>query len=212
MNYKAVSVVAVLAVVGVIVTLVTWNSALVTRNSALVQELGDAYEIVQGLEDEVDALQTEVGRLKSQLDVLGKVYAPVYFLSPSGDGHEVVPELRLINTDSHAASIISELLTEMTEGPSKQSGLFPVFPPGTRLLGVEVVDGVAYVDFSSEILDQSVGSPVESAVVEAIVRTVTSVEGVTAVQILVRGETIPSLAGHVDLSRPISLVLPEGEF
>ncbi|MFY9424084.1 MAG: GerMN domain-containing protein, partial [Bacillota bacterium] len=83
--------------------------------------------------------------------------------------------------------------------------------PGTRLLGVEIIDGVAYVDFSREMLDQSVGSPVESAVVEAIVRTVTEVEGVSAVQILVGGETIPSLAGHVDLSRPIRLARPDHE-
>ena len=61
------------------------------------------------------------------------------------------------------------------------------------------------------MLDQSVGSPVESAVVEAIVRTVTEVEGVSAVQILVGGETIPSLAGHVDLSRPIRLARPDHE-
>ena len=33
------------------------------------------------------------------------------------------------------------------------------------------------MDFSREMFDQSVSSPVESAVVEAIVRTVTEVEG-----------------------------------
>ena len=68
-----------------------------------------------------------------------------------------------------------------------------------------MIDGVAYVDFSGEILDQSVGSPVESAMVEAIVRTVVQVAGVSSVQILVSGETVPSLAGHVDVSQPISL-------
>lgn len=196
---KVLAVLVALAVVGVI-------SGLVARNRALVEELDDAYEVVRLLEDMVDELRAEKGELETRLSDLSTVYAPVYFLAQSDEGYEVVPELRLIDTDSEPAAVISALLTQMVDGPTRQSVLFPVFPLGTRLLGVEVIDGVAYVDFSGEILDQSVGSPVESAVVEAIARTVIEVGGVRAVQILVGGETIPSLAGHVDLSRPISLV------
>ena len=130
---------------------------------------------------------------------------PVYFLAESMDGYTVVPELRLVKTDSDSAPVISALISEMIAGPSPRSLLQKVFPERTRLLGVEVIDEVAYVDFSGEILNQSVGSPVESAMVEAIVRTVIQVGGVSSVQILVSGETVPSLAGHVDVSQPISL-------
>jgi spore germination protein GerM len=201
---KVLAAVLALAVVGVTV-------GLVMRNMALVRELDDAYEVVRLLEGTIDTLRMEKGQLETRLANLSTVYAPVYFLSQSDEGYEVVPELRLIDTDSEAAPVISALLSEMAKGPTGQSPLYPVLPPGTRLLGVEIIDGVAYVDFSREMLDQSVGSPVESAVVEAIVRTVTEVEGVSAVQILVGGETIPSLAGHVDLSRPIRLARPDHE-
>ena len=42
----------------------------------------------------------------------------VYFLSQSDEGYEVVPELRLIDTDSEAAPVISALLSEMAKGPT----------------------------------------------------------------------------------------------
>jgi germination protein M len=180
-------------------------AGLVMRINALQDELAETWDIVRRRQGEIDALMIENGHLKTQIAELSHIHAPVYFLAESKDGYDVVPELRLVKTDSDSAPVISALISEMIDGPSARSLLQKVFPERTRLLGVEVIDGVAYVDFSGEILDQSVGSPVESAMVEAIVRTVVQVAGVSSVQILVSGETVPSLAGHVDVSQPISL-------
>lgn len=200
---RVLAIILVLSVAGVI-------GGLVMRNQRLDADLASADEIIEDLLEQIDRLRQRVGTLETDLAALRKVYAPVYFLSETEEGYEVVPELRLIDTDSEAAPVVSSLLSEMVKGPSKGSFLLSVLPEGTRLLGVELIGQVAYVDFSGELLNQSVGSPVESAVVEAIVRTVTGVEGVSAVQILVGGETVPSLAGHVDLSRPVSLAPVEG--
>lgn len=199
---RILAVVLVLSTAGVV-------AGVIMRNDALQRELADTWAIVHVLENEADALQAEIGQLKTEIAALSQVHAPVYFLAESEEGYNVVPELRLVRTDRDAAPLISALVSELVKGPSTRSLLLKVLPERTRLLGVEVVDGVAYVDFSGEILDQSVGSPVESAMIEAIVRTVIGVDGVTSVQILVGGETVPSLAGHVDVSRPISLAPPQ---
>ena len=195
---RILAVVLILSVAGVFV-------GLVMGIRALQDELADTWEIVRRREGEIEALEIENGHLKTQIAGLSYIHVPVYFLAESMDGYTVVPELRLVKTDSDSAPVISALISEMIAGPSPRSLLQKVFPERTRLLGVEVIDEVAYVDFSGEILNQSVGSPVESAMVEAIVRTVIQVGGVSSVQILVSGETVPSLAGHVDVSQPISL-------
>lgn len=198
----------VLAII-VVLSVAAVMGGLAMRSHRLSEDLASERGNAEILRGEIDKLRQRIGTLETDLAALRQVYAPVYFLSETEEGYEVVPELRLIDTDSEAAPVISALLSEMVQGPSKGTFLLGVLPEGTRLLGVELIGRVAYVDFSGEILDQSVGSPVESAVVEAIVRTVTGVEGVSAVQILVGGETVPSLAGHVDLSRPVSLAPAE---
>ncbi|MFY9425236.1 MAG: hypothetical protein WAQ58_10940, partial [Bacillota bacterium] len=108
---KVLAAVLALAVVGVTV-------GLVMRNMALVRELDDAYEVVRLLEGTIDTLRMEKGQLETRLANLSTVYAPVYFLSQSDEGYEVVPELRLIDTDSEAAPVISALLSEMAKGPT----------------------------------------------------------------------------------------------
>lgn len=71
-----------------------------------------------------------------------------------------------------------------------------------RLNGVRVRDGVAYVDFAGAGL--SGGSLEERLIIEQVVRTLTELEGVGAVQLLVDGETRETLMGHMYTEKPIT--------
>ncbi|HXH05089.1 MAG TPA: GerMN domain-containing protein [Vicinamibacterales bacterium] len=79
-------------------------------------------------------------------------------------------------------------------------------PPGTRLRALFITSsGEAFVDFSGEIAAAHPGgSREELFTVYAIVNAVTAnLPAVSAVQILVDGREVDTLAGHVDLRRPL---------
>jgi spore germination protein GerM len=82
-----------------------------------------------------------------------------------------------------------------------------VIPPGTTLRGFYLTDGGdAFVDLSREaITAHPGGSFLELLTVQALVQSVTSsLPSARRVQILVEGEEVETLAGHVDLRRPIA--------
>ncbi len=97
------------------------------------------------------------------------------------------------------------VVEEIVKGPTG-SQLLPTLPPGTRVLEVFVRrGGVAYVNLSSEA---STGLPggsfAELLTTYSLVNTiVTNFPATNRVQILVDDKAVPSLGGHVDLSRPL---------
>ena len=85
--------------------------------------------------------------------------------------------------------------------------LVSAVPPGTKLRTLFVTErGEAFVDFSSELVTRhSGGSTDEMLTVYTIVDVLTAnLPAVTSVQLLVEGKQIETLAGHVDLSRPLA--------
>lgn len=84
--------------------------------------------------------------------------------------------------------------------------LMSPFPDGTRLRSIYIAgDGTAFVDLSREVtIAHSGGSLDELFTVYAIVNALTTnVAEINAVQILVEGQEVDTLAGHVDLRQPL---------
>jgi hypothetical protein len=81
------------------------------------------------------------------------------------------------------------------------------FPRGTRLRALYLADdGSLFVDLSGEVTtEHSGGSLDELLTVYALVNALTTnVADVNAVQILVDGREVDTLAGHIDLRRPLT--------
>jgi germination protein M len=84
--------------------------------------------------------------------------------------------------------------------------LAPAIPTGTRLRQVYVTDrGEAYVDFSRELMTAHPGGSLnELLTIHAIVNVLTTnLPAISAVQVLVEGKEVETLAGHVDIRRPL---------
>ena len=85
--------------------------------------------------------------------------------------------------------------------------LVSAIPAGTRLRALFVSDpGTAYVDLSREVAAAHTGGSVnELLTVYAIVNVLTAnLPAITAVQVLVDGKEVETLAGHVDLRLPLA--------
>ncbi len=135
---------------------------------------------------------------------------PVLLFFPSQDGDELVPEERIIFLTSTLTSQVKQAVSEVLLGPTpredeEDASAVPAFPARTRLLAIFILDdGTAIVDLGSEASAIPQGSAAELTAVYSIVNTVTfKFPGVHRVRILLEGKEVPTLVGHVDLSRPL---------
>ena len=86
--------------------------------------------------------------------------------------------------------------------------LISAFPAGTRLRGIYLTaEGNAFVDLSGDVSAAHPGGSLDELfTVYALVNAlVSNVQEIAAVQILVEGREVDTLAGHVDLRRPLGL-------
>lgn len=132
-----------------------------------------------------------------------RISVRLYFEAPDRDG--LVPEDRDVAFSPDLAQQLRIVVDELAKGST--TGLVATLPPGTRVLDVFVHKaGVAYVNLS---LEASTGLPggsrAELLTVYSLVDTlVTNFPATSRVQILVDDKAVPSLGGHVDLSRPLA--------
>ena len=104
------------------------------------------------------------------------------------------------SASEQARRIVEALLEPAPEG------LASAIPQGTALRGLFVGErGDAYVDFNGSLrTNHPGGSASEILTVYAIVSALTvNLPAITSVQILIEGHEVDTLAGHVDLRRPL---------
>lgn len=145
---------------------------------------------------------TDQETVKNDPNVLGteKVQVVLYFADK--DGKNLVKELRQI---PKVQSIARATLEELLMGPGPESNLVQTIPKGTKLLDINIKpDGLAIVSFSRELKEKHTGgSASEGNTVYAIVNTLTQFPSVRQVQILIDDQAVETLAGHLDISKPL---------
>jgi len=116
----------------------------------------------------------------------------------------LVPRFRRIEAPMTLPAQAQLALERLTR--TRDAGVIPPLPSGTIIREVWVSPaGVAYVDFG-ETFPRLIGggSLAEIHAVYGVVATLTSsFPNIRSVQFLVSGEPIDTLAGHIDLSRPV---------
>ena len=132
-----------------------------------------------------------------------KIKARLFFVSD--DGMRLTGLEREVaygeGTVEQAREIVQAQIAPVTEP------LASAIPAGTTLRALYLTDrGEAYVDLSRELASAHPGGTInELLTVYTIVDALTvNLPAVTAVQVLVDGKELDTLAGHVDLRRPIA--------
>jgi spore germination protein GerM len=125
----------------------------------------------------------------------------LFFLSESDT--LLHPEEREITAGSSVIRQAKQTVEELIKG-SKRGYISP-FPPETKLRELFLTrDGVAYVDFSEEIVEKHLsGSSAEISTVFSVVDSLAyNFEAIKKVFILIGGQERETLGGHISLSRP----------
>jgi hypothetical protein len=130
-----------------------------------------------------------------------RIQATLFYVSD--DGAQLVPSTREVLYGSTPAEQARQIVMAQVSAPPQ--GQVSAIPAGTAVHGVFMGSkGELYVDLTPDVLHHPGGSLDETLAVYAIVNAVTSsLPGVTAVQILIDGKEVDSLAGHIDLREPI---------
>lgn len=132
-----------------------------------------------------------------------KIKATLLYVSD--DGAALVPVSREVLYGETPAEQARRILELEVQAPP--NGLRSAIPAGTTVRAVFLTaQGLAFVDLGGTILSGHSGGTLDEALaVYAIVNTVAlNLPTVNAVQILVDGKQIDSLAGHLDLRSPLS--------
>jgi spore germination protein GerM len=132
-----------------------------------------------------------------------KIKARLFYVSD--DGAKLTGTEREVpfaeGTVEQAREIIAAQLTASTEP------FVSAIPPGTSLRALYITDdGAAYVDLSGDVTRAHPGGTRnELLTIYTLVNALAvNLPAVTSVQILVDGKEVDTLAGHIDLRRPLA--------
>ncbi len=123
----------------------------------------------------------------------------LYF--PSLDKRQLVAEKRTLALAASDADRVRQIILALIEGP--RLGSDRALPPSTEVRAVFLTaDGLAYVDFSNDLLTGFVpGIASETLSAYSIVNTLTvNMTRIQRVKILIQGQEVETLDGHTDLS------------
>ena len=148
-------------------------------------------------------VEDEEQAVDSSLTPLPRRTVEIYFPSLAEQG--LVSEFREIFATATAGDQIKQIMADLISGPTIDEAT-RALPGGTRLRQAYVLDnGVAWLDFSSELAEgMTGGSEAEIMTVYSIVNSVVAnVQQVRRVGILINGQPVETLNGHLHLLRPL---------
>jgi spore germination protein GerM len=162
--------------------------------SARTGEIVKLRQYNEKLQVEKEKLQQEYVKVKRDEKVA------LFFLADTGSNAKLKPVLvPVVNGRKQPAAVLQALF----DGPPPDSGLLRLFPPETKVLGVTVKDGLATVNLNQKAAQLNLGAQGEAMAVASVVNTLTKLPEIFRVKILVEGDEVESLGGHVDLYREL---------
>ena len=154
---------------------------------------------VRGQELEYRERQIFTGRgvlLAPEGDVVNVVEALLYFVDEAGNLTAEARSLELYEGDTQTGAV----LLALENGPESKE-LLPVLPEGLRVRAAWLEESVCYVNLSSHLLEALPEGTDLTTALEAVGRTLCSLETVTETRFLVDGEYADSYGG-VPIAKP----------
>lgn len=148
----------------------------------------------------VDSTKQDVK--SEQFEKKNLLYVVLYYQDSSNN---IVPVSRRVDRqEGIARAAVSGLIDHpVNREEIEYYGIFPVLPLGTKILGLDIKQGTAIIDFNSKVLSYKDESA-ERNVITSIVYTLTEFKSIDSVKILVEGKTPGKLKYGTDVSSILS--------
>lgn len=123
------------------------------------------------------------------------------FYYPDKNLNRLIGEERLINYKNK--KIEEVLIYELLEGPDSKN-LTKTIPKKTKLLSIKTIGDIAYVNFSKHIKANTQDDKEEAFIIFSIVNTLTQLNNIEKVQILIDGEINEVLSKYYNIDEPLA--------
>jgi germination protein M len=150
-------------------------------------------EMPKGTELESGLKRTEINlqAVENPGEKLSKVVV-YYQKKGSGAYSYFVPVTKVVSGFENSAEAA---MNALLEGPTDGSTLSSSFPEGTQLLGVQVNEGMAYVNFSEQILAKQGDKAAENSMMKAVTLTLKEFPEIAKAKIFVNGKVVENTDG-----------------
>jgi germination protein M len=165
-------------------------------NTAETETLDTLVENIDNNEKKASESQPEISAEPKEI----KESVTLYF--GDQDAMYLIPEKRevVLGNKKPEEAVIAELIA----GPSK-SDLFQTVPKESKLISIEVLDGVAYANFNQDFQAKHWGgSTGEIMTLYSITNSLAELPEIEQVQFLLEGKKVESILGHAITSEPMS--------
>ncbi|MCI8352179.1 MAG: GerMN domain-containing protein [Clostridia bacterium] len=126
---------------------------------------------------------------EEEIDVEGLRQTVVSLYFNQKDTNTLVPEARRVDVKELTKDPYNTLIKLLIEGP-KNEGLEKVIPDGTKINKIEIKNGTVSIDLSKEFIENHKGgAEAESRTIYSIVNTLTGLNEVETVKILIDGNS-----------------------
>ena len=119
------------------------------------------------------------------------------------DGRFLTSEERMVSTTKDPWQLSKKIIAALISGPER--GNARTLPATTRLRAIYITPPkLAVVDFSRELRGEPKGAAAELLTVYSVVNSLAvNISEIDAVRILIEGEPVETLSGHIDISEPL---------
>ena len=167
-------------------------------NIYLVTITAEGTPIVDSQGQEIGAMSLDSFLENTGKEIMAYQYKELNLYFTNEEGNQLVPEARQVyyNGNTPIEKIIEE---QLLRGPGER-GHYATLPSDTRIVGVSVADGIAYVNLGKQFVDEAL--PVDAQIpIYSIVNSLIDAGNVSQVQISINGDTSLLFKDKVDMNQ-----------
>lgn len=167
-------------------------------NIYLVTITAEGTPIVDSQGQEIGAMSLDSFLENTGKEIMAYQYKELNLYFTNEEGNQLVPEARQVYYNGNT-SIEKVIVEQLLRGPG-ESGHYATLPSDTRIVGVSVADGIAYVNLGKQFVDEAL--PVDAQIpIYSIVNSLIDAGNVSQVQISINGDTSLLFKDKVDMNQ-----------
>ena len=167
-------------------------------NIYLVTITAEGTPIVDSQGQEIGAMSLDSFLENTGKEIMAYQYKELNLYFNNEEGNQLVPEARQVYYNGNTP-IEKVIVEQLLRGPG-ESGHYATLPSDTRIVGVSVADGIAYVNLGKQFVDEAL--PVDAQIpIYSIVNSLIDAGNVSQVQISINGDTSLLFKDKVDMNQ-----------
>lgn len=167
-------------------------------NIYLVTITAEGTPIVDSQGQEIGAMSLDSFLENTGKEIMAYQYKELNLYFTNEEGNQLVPEARQVYYNGNTP-IEKVIVEQLLRGPG-ESGHYATLPSDTRIVGVSVADGIAYVNLGKQFVDEAL--PVDAQIpIYSIVNSLIDAGNVSQVQISINGDNSLLFKDKVDMNQ-----------